>query len=216
MPARSSSERWRACASRRSARCIDCHAAAVADHGVARDEYVADRAAVGAPNQLQADIAPRRPTPVRCLVNNYVGLLADLERADAGRHPDGLGARDRRHLERLMRTEPFWLEPGVARDAQPPAPRRAGCRRGRRHSRHRNPSATRPPRSTISACRPARVTPWPRRRYAHGQYAIAVRVDSTRSTSSSSSHTPCPSSRCDPSTPRWSRWVTGRRPVRAR
>ena len=31
------------------------------------------------------------------------------------------------------------------------------------------PSATRPPEAISSTCRPARATPWPRRRYAHGQ-----------------------------------------------
>ena len=149
-------------------------------------------------------------------MDDEVGLLAGLDRTDSVGHADRLGTGDRRQLERLVGAEPFGVDAAIAGDA--------GCHGGSAQDVGRVAGVRRvaPERDAAAALDDVGVasapacTPCPSRRYAHGQYAIAVRDDSTSSISDSSNHTPWASSRCGPSTPRWSRCTTGRRPVRAR
>ena len=96
---------------------VDGDASTVAHDLAAGDEHVAHAAAVGAPHELQADVAARLPAPTVGAVHDDVGLLAGFERADAVGHPDGLGAGDRRQLERLVRAEARRVDASVAGDA---------------------------------------------------------------------------------------------------
>ena len=93
---------------------VDRDARAVADDRLTGDEHVADRTSVGAPHQLQADVATWRPAPVGGVVDDDVGLLADFQRTDPVGHADGFGTGDRRQLEHLMGAEPLRIEPAVA------------------------------------------------------------------------------------------------------
>ena len=103
---------------------VDGDTTSIAHHLAAGDEDVADGPAIGAPHELQADVAAWRPPPPAGTVDDDVGLLADLERPDAVGHPDRLGAGDRCKLEGLVRAEARRIDPCVASD---PGRRRGGA-----------------------------------------------------------------------------------------
>ena len=58
---------------------IDVDAPSIAHNLSAGDDDIAYRTAIGAPNQLQANVAARRPSPAARSMNDHVRLLSNLQ-----------------------------------------------------------------------------------------------------------------------------------------
>ena len=136
----------------------------VGDDLTAGDEHVANAATVGAPDELQADVTPRRPSGGVGAVDDDVGLFADLESNRSGHRARSLW-RLRWSQGRTLGGPRTWSGPAACRGrARRRVPRCARCRLTSPALVASHPSATRPPRSTISAWRPCAHTPCPSRR----------------------------------------------------
>lgn len=89
----------------------------VSNHDAAIDDHIANRAAVGAPNEMQQGVAGDEPRSGIEIVNHQVGKLAGLQRSNAIAHADRFCAGDGRQRECRIGAETFWIDATIASDA---------------------------------------------------------------------------------------------------